>query len=199
MGKYVYKSEKGIAFLDKKVKILELASISDLRKARKDAEEEIKKCEYYAKKFMGDENYKTTRTFTDCLGINPKDWLILKEDTFMWDEKLNDFKSVESSQALYEPTSWIEDEKNEFAEILLQFISANDLTSQLYDYLRDINTENEFMESDKYTLKLERLLHKELENDHMLEFYEKHYQKRKQQYQEFLKSQNFNFVSEGIH
>jgi transcriptional regulator with XRE-family HTH domain len=91
----------------------------------------------------------------------------------------------EDSITFDNPNSWSNDEKVEFAEILLHWITVEDHTADLYDFLRDINTEaseHGLLTPDKFTRKFEELFHKELDSLDMLEFYERHYQKRINEY-----------------
>lgn len=185
--KYVYKNDKGLVVLNEKVAILDLASINDLRKEVKIINENLKKYELQLRAF--DPEYTTPRTFFDELNINPKDQFTLKEDVFYWDKDVKEFLSYESVQSFDNPFSWTDEEKVEFSEILLTWISVNDHTSDLYDYLRDISEDEEYApHRDKFTDKFERLFHKELENDDMLDFFEMHYQKRKQECEQYKRS-----------
>ncbi|HHW36243.1 MAG TPA: hypothetical protein GXX18_02955 [Bacillales bacterium] len=197
MMKYVYKNEKGLVVLNEKVEILDLASIDDLRNEVKAVNENLKRHELQMRAFNPE--YTSSRTFFDKLNINSKDQFTLNEDVFYWDKDVNEFLSYESVQSFNNPFSWTDEEKVEFMEILLIWISVNDHTADLYDYLRDISEDEEYApQRDKFTDKFERLFHKELENDNMLDFFEMHYQKRKQEYKQYIQLKLQETVSNGM-
>jgi transcriptional regulator with XRE-family HTH domain len=87
------------------------------------------------------------------------------------------------------PLSWSHDEKNNFTQILLLWMSANDHTYDLFKYLRGINEGNGIDSEIKneYTVEFEKLFHKALEYE--IEDYERHYQNDLKEYQAYKASE----------
>lgn len=185
--KYVYKNEKGLVILNEEVEILELASIEDLREKINIVDEQVKKHEEYLKKLFNDLDYTTIDSYLKRLKINYFDVFTTKEGTFVLDERKNALIPHEEHQSFDNPFSWTDMERVAFTEVLLAWITEHDLTSELYRYLRNVNTGMEvFTDSDKDTQKLERLFHKELKEGDMLDFYEEHYQRERKEIEEYI-------------
>lgn len=179
MMKYVYKNEKGLVVLNQKVEILEFASVDDLRKEVKLIKEKLVKIEQNERILFDNPDRISKRTLHDELKMSVNDRLKLKDDVLYWDKDVNEFLSYESIQSFDNPFSWTDEEKVEFAEILLTWISSEDLTSNLYNYLRETNEGESVFDGDEHTRKLERLLCKELHNEGMLDLYNYHYEAEK--------------------
>lgn len=186
--KYVYKNEKGLEVLSEYVGILELASIEDLIEEIKAINETLAKREANYQKWHNAPTYKLGYTFHNKLGVNPSDKLKCKEDVYVWDGKVNEYVSIEGYQAIDCPESWTEEERLAYIRIVQTWISAEDHSFDFHKFVREINEEiAEYIpiEKDEYTLKLDRLLCKELENGDDLEYFEYHYEKQKEEWKQY--------------
>jgi hypothetical protein len=175
MLKHVYNLNNGVVVLNEKIEGAEYASIQDL----------LKTIEMVTEKYQW-ENGNPILKFNEILFFSLDDHLLCKEDIFIWDKEKEEFVSVETIQSFDNPSSWKDDEKDAFAQILLLWISSNDHVYDLYEFLREMSDdESSISAASDYSLKLERLYHRELKNQDMLDDLEAHYQFRKEEYRKY--------------
>lgn len=183
--KYAYNNNKGnVVLFDSIIENGEFASVADLRKEVDNINEDLNE-----KWGIDDSPLK----FNDLLGIDlENDCFVLKEDIFYWNAEENDFMSIEDIQSFDEPSSWSNEEKVNFAEILLTWIATEDETYGLYKFIRDINENEEYaaMEKDKYSEKLERLIIKDIHSEKLASIFEEQYQMEKVEYKQYVENKD---------
>lgn len=96
--------------------------------------------------------------------------------------KLRELTAKEEKEFI-SPSSWTDEEKISFPQILLTWMNANDHTYDFYKYLRSINDGNgiDSQFKSKSTVEFEKLFHTFLEED--ADFYEEHYRKELKEYE----------------
>jgi hypothetical protein len=179
--KFVYMNKCHVVFLDEKIEDAEFASIEDVRNLISEINHEINSKWKHA---------DTPITFDYLLSIDLADKLVCKEDVFVWNKEHKEYETIETLQSFDNPSSWKDDEKVGFADILLLWITANDHVYDLYEFLKDMSDdESSLPAASGYSLKLEKLLHKELNNQGILDDLETHYQFRKEDYRKYKEGQ----------
>ncbi len=86
-------------------------------------------------------------------------------------------------EIFYAPYTWASENKDEYVEVLMDWIMSNDHFYDLYRYFADCKRNGE---AHNHTLQLEKLYHKFLDEDGDecgVEFYDGFYQKEIQEYE----------------